>query len=187
MDFEGSVAILDACVLVPPYLCDLLLRLAERPALYRPLWSAQILDEVGKAQVEGLGFPLISAQSWRGAVDRAFPGSSVSGYEPRIEECRNDVKDRHVLAAAIHGEARVIVTINLRDFPPVALEPWSVAAIHPSEYLTILYNQNPALFVAKISAMSQKRGRTLVTTLAQLAKTVPSFTTFLATELGIDL
>jgi len=38
-------ALLDACVLLPYQLCDLLLRLAEAE-MYRPLWSAEILDEV---------------------------------------------------------------------------------------------------------------------------------------------
>ena len=41
-------AVLDACVLVPMALCDTLLRLAEKPALYQPLWSEQILAEVAK-------------------------------------------------------------------------------------------------------------------------------------------
>lgn len=42
-------ALLDACVLVPMSLCDTLLRLAEYPALYRPIWSGPILQEVGDA------------------------------------------------------------------------------------------------------------------------------------------
>jgi hypothetical protein len=42
-------ALLDACVLVPMCLCDTLLRLAEEPAMYRPLWSDAILQEVGDA------------------------------------------------------------------------------------------------------------------------------------------
>jgi hypothetical protein len=41
--------VLDACVLVPMALCDLLLRLAEEPAMYRPVWSEQILTEMAKA------------------------------------------------------------------------------------------------------------------------------------------
>ena len=44
-DNECAV-LLDACVLVPMPLCDTLLRLAEEPALYRPLWSERILLEV---------------------------------------------------------------------------------------------------------------------------------------------
>jgi hypothetical protein len=42
-------ALWDACVLVPICLCDTLLRLAEDPAMYRPLWSSEILREVGDA------------------------------------------------------------------------------------------------------------------------------------------
>lgn len=45
-DNEYAV-VLDACVLYPMPLCDTLLRLAEDPSLYRPLWSDQILEEVG--------------------------------------------------------------------------------------------------------------------------------------------
>jgi hypothetical protein len=41
--------VLDACVLVPMPLCDTLLRLAEEPALYTPIWSEQILREAGDA------------------------------------------------------------------------------------------------------------------------------------------
>ena len=39
------VALLDASVLHPWVVCELLLRLAER-GLYRPAWSAEILDEL---------------------------------------------------------------------------------------------------------------------------------------------
>jgi hypothetical protein len=41
-------AFLDACVLIPMPIVDLLLRLAEAD-LYRPLWSAEVLDEVHSA------------------------------------------------------------------------------------------------------------------------------------------
>lgn len=37
-------AMLDACVIVPVSICDTHLRLAER-LLFRPIWSARILDE----------------------------------------------------------------------------------------------------------------------------------------------
>ena len=44
-------AVLDACVLIPMCLCDTLLRFAEEPALYRPLWSELILKETGDGLV----------------------------------------------------------------------------------------------------------------------------------------
>ena len=47
----------------------------------------------------------------------------------------NDPKDRHVLAAAIRGRADVIVTSNVRDFPPEACEPYDVDVQTPDEFL----------------------------------------------------
>ena len=38
-------AVLDACVLVNACLRDTLLRLAEEPPLYIPVWSQEILEE----------------------------------------------------------------------------------------------------------------------------------------------
>ena len=54
-DNEYAV-VLDACVLVPMPLCDTLLRLAEDPAMYRPLWSDKILQEVGAVLEEKLAY-----------------------------------------------------------------------------------------------------------------------------------
>jgi hypothetical protein len=63
----------------------------------------------------------------------------VEGYEPLIETLvLPDPNDRHVLAAAIHTGADLIVTFNLRDFPSSALAPHAIAAIHPDEFLLTL-------------------------------------------------
>jgi hypothetical protein len=43
-------AFLDTCALYGAYLCDSLLRLAEA-GTYRPLWSADVLDELERALV----------------------------------------------------------------------------------------------------------------------------------------
>ena len=40
----------------------------------------------------------------------------------------NDEKDRHVLAAAVKARASVIVTFNLKHFPPSALQPLGIDA-----------------------------------------------------------
>ena len=37
-------------------------------------------------------------------------------------------RNRHVAAAAVHGEAPIIVTFNLRHFRPEHLEPWGIRA-----------------------------------------------------------
>ena len=43
--------VLDACVLIPMPLADTLLRMAETPALYLPLWSPTIVDEVTRSLI----------------------------------------------------------------------------------------------------------------------------------------
>jgi hypothetical protein len=47
-----------------------------------------------------------------------------------------DPDDRHVLAAAIKSEARVIVTANLKDFPSAVLAPYAIRAEHPDEFVS---------------------------------------------------
>jgi hypothetical protein len=47
---------LDACVLANIAVCDLLLRLAERPRQYLPKWSDEVLAETRRTQ-ERLGWP----------------------------------------------------------------------------------------------------------------------------------
>src|SRR5439155_24300291 len=53
--------VLDACVLAPANVCDLLLNLAETPRLYVPIWSEEILAEVRRTQIAKLGF----SEQWR--------------------------------------------------------------------------------------------------------------------------
>ena len=49
---------LDACVLANFGVCDLLLRLSERPRLIVPHWSAEVLAETHRTQVDKLGWPV---------------------------------------------------------------------------------------------------------------------------------
>lgn len=48
--------VLDACVLANHGVCDLFLRLAERPRLYSPQWSQRILLETTRNQAAGSDF-----------------------------------------------------------------------------------------------------------------------------------
>lgn len=125
--------ILDACVLANGRVCDLFLRLAEPPRLFTPLWSEAILEEVHRTQTTKLkrSYPKELADYWREEVTRTFPESCVTGWEPLAGTLTNHPKDRHVLATAIKARATVVVTFNLRDFPPVALAPHGIEAVHP--------------------------------------------------------
>ena len=130
------VALLDANALYAAYLRDALLRLAEAE-VYQVRWSRQILDEMSRNVLENNpDLPRENMERLMKTMERAFPEAMVTGYEPLIPSMTNDPKDRHVLAAAVRGRADVLVTSNVRDFPPGASEPYDVDVQTPDEFLS---------------------------------------------------
>ena len=129
---------IDACVLANYTVSDLLLRLAERPRIYTPVFSKMILKEVHRTHLEKIGWGEDMADSWREAVSDAFPEAIVTGFESVIPCMTNDEKDRHVVAAAIAGRAELIVTFNLKDFKDEHLAQWGIESKHPQDYLISL-------------------------------------------------
>lgn len=47
----------------------------------------------------------------------------------------NDLKDRHVLAAAVHANAKLIVTDNIKDFPALSVQPYDIDVRSPDDFL----------------------------------------------------
>jgi predicted nucleic acid-binding protein len=178
--------VLDACVLVPQSLCDLLLRLAEEPRLYRPVWTEEIMDEAHRALTQRIPkkWPKASADRWRAAITLAFPEASVSPSTALIAKVTNHPGDRHVLAAAIEAGAQEIVTSNLRHFRAEALAPWKIKALSPDEFLLDLYSLNPANVMHKVDLMSrrEKGDRTL----KLLKKHVPAFVVRIEQDMGAE-
>lgn len=69
----------------------------------------------------------------------------IEGYEQIIDTLTlPDPADRHVLAAAIHGGAEVIVTANLEDFPREVLARFGIEAKHPDIFVEELVEHAPA-------------------------------------------
>lgn len=168
------LVVLDACVLANFSLCDTLLRLAE-PHLYEPKWSEEIMREAARTLESKLGWPS-SLTAYLHAELRAHFGEAwISGYEPLIPRMANDEKDRHVLAAAVHGEAPIIVTFNLRHFRSEHLEPWGIRALHPDAFLIEILRQEEGVVMAKLEQQAADRGRTLRQLLDILNATVPGF------------
>jgi len=62
----------------------------------------------------------------------------VFGYEQLIEGLKLPDPDyRHILAAAIHSGAQVIVTANVRDFPAEDLADFNIEAKTPTTSCSI--------------------------------------------------
>jgi len=153
----GFTALLDACVLYPAPVRDLLIETANTH-VYRARWSdhiheewiANVLKNNPKATPEALA-------RTRALMNEAVPDALVRGYEPLIESIvLPDPKDRHVLAAAIVGRADVLVTANLKHFPPEALAPYGMEAQHPDEFLMHQRDLNHERF---IQCVKRIRGR----------------------------
>lgn len=170
-------AFLDTCVLYPAYLCDTLLRLAAAGA-YRPLWSADVLDELSR-NVAKRGIAADKVERRITQMNRAFPDATVHGYETLIDGMENDPKDRHVLAGAVRANAEVIVTFNTKDFPDVALKPYDVLAVHPDDFLLDQLDLYPGLtlgVLGKQAASYRREPTTVPGVLALLERTgVPQF------------
>ena len=108
-------AVLDACVLYPTVLREILLGVAQT-GLYTPLWSERILEEWARATRKlGPGAEDI-ARAELAAVRRAFPRATVPPTH-RLEARLHlpDENDIHVLATAIAGGADAIVLETMTD------------------------------------------------------------------------
>jgi hypothetical protein len=71
--------------------------------------------------------------------------SLVTAFEYLIPSINlPDPGDCHVVATAIHAGASLIVTFNLKDFPPEALKPYNLTAEHPDDFIVNLLDLDPA-------------------------------------------
>jgi predicted nucleic acid-binding protein len=123
-------AVFDACVLYSGSLRDFFLRLAD-DGLIIPYWTETIHHE-GKSTLLQNRPDLKKENLERTCreMDFHFPNALVHVTEDDVQMLQlPDLKDRHVLAAAIRAKAQYIVTHNLRDFPQSALTPHPVKAI----------------------------------------------------------
>lgn len=135
--------VLDACVLYPARLRDLLMHLGLA-GLYQPKWSALIHEEWWRNLL--LQRSDINPEALARTTDLmnlALPDANVTGFETLIDGISSpDPNDRHVLATAIRSNADVIVTLNLKDFPSGALAEFGIEALHPDDFVSDLFDLN---------------------------------------------
>jgi len=169
------LVVLDACVLVNFSLCDTLLRLAEPPRFFEPKWSEEIIRETTRTLELNLEWPNSLTTHLEKELRAHFGEAWISGYESLIPRMTNDEKDRHVVAAAVHGRAAIILTLNLRHFRPEHLATWGVRALHPQSFLIEIFRQEQAVVIKKLEQQAADHGRSLSRLLDILNGTVPDF------------
>lgn len=135
----------DACVLYPAPLRDFLMQLALANTC-RARWTNLIHDEwirnVLKQRPDLIPADLARTRELMNLHAR---DALVTGFEyliPTID--LPDLNDRHVVAAAVHAEASLIVTFNLKDFPHTQLQRYNVSAQHPDTFIVDLIAYSPA-------------------------------------------
>ena len=154
------IAVLDANVLYGITPTDLLVTLAVRDA-YRPHWSEAILDEAVRNLTTNRPDldPHKITQRFV-LMNRALGGASVPApSDSLVHEMTNDVNDRHVLATAVMVGADVIVTENLRHFPPSACAPHGIIAMSLDDFIGELLDEQPTVVSDAITEMAGRRTR----------------------------
>jgi hypothetical protein len=144
----STTAFLDANVIYSSVARNLLMY-AHLAGTYRPLWSDAVHEEwIAALLLQHRHLTRGQLERTRDLMNQHAVGATVTGFESLIPTLTlPDPGDRHVLAAAIHGGASVIVTCNLRHFPQTALASYSLEALHPDAFVLRLFHQFPARIV----------------------------------------
>jgi hypothetical protein len=135
--------LLDACVLYPTVLRELLLAVARR-GLFTPLWSARLLEEWARAAARRGALDEAQARGEIALARAAWPAAEVPpapGLEQRL--WLPDPHDVHVLASAVAGSADGIVTRNAGDFPRHILAEEGLVRHDPDALLLTLWQEHP--------------------------------------------
>ncbi|MDT8886174.1 PIN domain-containing protein [Aquirufa regiilacus] len=139
-------AVLDACVIYPAPLRDLLLSLAD-VGLFKPFWSAKINEEwIRNLLIKRPELSLPKLALTIEAMNKAFPDANVSSDANIISSVSlPDQDDIHVLATAISSDSSYIITFNLKDFPNDQLRQFYIEAINPDSFILNLFREQEAL------------------------------------------
>lgn len=151
-------AFLDANVLYPAPLRDLLLELAVSD-LYQARWSNLVLDEMKSNLLKN-----------RMDLDPERIDRTICLMNSHIRDCLveipnefveaisdiPDLNDRHVVAGAVLSRCHAIVTWNLKDFPDETLGKYRLEAIDPDTFLENQFHLEPGKFLESVATVRQR-------------------------------
>jgi predicted nucleic acid-binding protein len=170
--------VLDACVLFPGSLRDILLRAAEVD-LYRLCLTDQIVEEMRRNLVKKRQMTEIQAQYLVQEMKKSFSDAFEIEHIPLIPDMPVNEKDRHVLAAAVSSGSQFIVTANLKDFPQQVMEQFEIKALSADDFLIYQFSQDRETMINIVrehTNSSKNPPLSLEEVLGRLKKVVPMFT-----------
>ncbi len=156
---QALIAVLDANVLYPQWLRDVMLTLAAM-GYYDPVWSQQIIDEMRRNVLQD--HPDIDPQHFDdttiAALHRAFPAAWVAVFDELVAEMDNAPDDRHVLATAVASGAQVVVTANTAHFrSPRFVDSGQIRVHKPAAFLAAVLDEQQELMAAVLEHLSNNR------------------------------
>jgi predicted nucleic acid-binding protein len=185
------IVLADSNVLYSRTLRDYLLYAAEQE-IVNVNWSQTILDEVTEHLVANLSsFTDASAEALVTALAEAFPDALVeptgTDYALLTGLVLPDEDDRHVIAAALAADARIICTSNVRHFPTVLTSQFGMVVATPDELFTqLIYNHMPQMVAAHRAAVNNFNHATDESTITALRRAgAPKTASLMAGALGI--
>jgi predicted nucleic acid-binding protein len=145
--------------------------------MYRPLWSSEILREVGDVLENKLKLTTEQRERRIGQMQAAFPEALVDPPKDLAVGLVGipDENDRHVLAAAITGQAHVIVTNNPGDFPIEYLAQFDILRHSADDFLIHQFHLNPYLVLERLDAQAVNIRRERRAVLSSLKILTPKF------------
>ena len=149
-------AVLDACVLYPTVLREILQGAGEA-GLYQPVFSDRILRDWVLATAKlGPAAPAI-AEAEAAVLRATFPRGLIR-EQPQIEArlLLPDPNDVHVLATGIASGADAIVTFNAQDFPGHVLAAEGTTRRDPDGFLWELHSRHPEAMAGIVETVRAK-------------------------------
>lgn len=138
------IAVLDANVLYPAPLRDLLLHIAFL-AVYQPKWSDKIQQEwIQSLLSKRSDLKQSSLANTRKWMETIFPDAQTQLDDKPIPSINlPDKDDIHIFETAIRADAKYIITFNLKDFPMDELKKFEIKAIHPDDFVCLIFKDFP--------------------------------------------
>ncbi|GAA3873627.1 RSP_2648 family PIN domain-containing protein [Celeribacter arenosi] len=152
-------ALLDACVLYPTVMREILLSVAAK-GLFTPLWSDRILEEWARAARKLGPQGEVQARGEIAMVRAGFPKASIGNWEGVAQRLYlSDENDIHVLAAAVVGDADVIITMNAKDFPRHVLAEEGLDRADPDSFLWRIWSDHPDVVAGAVEEVRAQAER----------------------------
>lgn len=151
------IVVLDACVLYPAPVRDLLLQLASK-GVFQAKWTQHIQNEwINSLLKNRPELSRIKLEQTCTIMNESILDSIVEDYQILIPDLLlPDMNDVHVLAAAIKCHAQAIITYNMKDFPDKVLSKFDIEALHPDNFLRCQLDLNLPIFLACVKTIRSR-------------------------------